>query len=55
MADQEGQENKAPAESDQDEARMKVEKDDDAELFESEPADSISRKRLITSANRRSI
>jgi hypothetical protein len=55
VADQEGQENKAPAESDQDEARMKVKKDDDAELFESEPADSISRKRLITSANRRSI
>ena len=50
------QENKAPAESEQeDESRIKVKKDEDGELFESEAADSTSRKRLINSASRRGI
>lgn len=55
VADQEGQENKAPIDSDHDESRLKVKKDEDAELFESEAGDSTSRKRLITSATRRGI
>ena len=56
VADQEGQENKVPIDSENEESRIKVKRDEDAELFDSEVADdSISRKRLINSANRRGI
>ena len=56
VADQEGQENKVPIDSENEESRIKVKRDEDAELFDSEVADdSLSRKRLITSANRRGI